>query len=458
MTLSFVVAAIFASSSFGLVPAGEVLSFRLRVIDVFLFAGIIVLWEMLFSAFGLYSDVLRSRPLEKAIELLKAVSIGSMVLVMLAFLLDIEPVNARFVGIFMLGTFCLSYGARISVCYLISRHNGKDEARPTFLIVGVNPRSLEVARSIEANPELSHRLLGFVDVGDGEGTNGHGERPELLTDVDGLRDFLRHTPVDEVLICLPMKSHYDTASKVVAACEEQGITVQMLADLFQTRITHSKTEQLGGFSVITMATHEMAGVPAFIKRSFDFVVSLSLLVLLSPLFLVVGLGIALSSAGPVFFAQERVGLNKKIFRMIKFRTMVVDAEVKQLALETMNESDGPAFKIKDDPRITGIGRLLRKTSIDELPQLFNVLKGDMSLVGPRPLPLRDYAGFQEDWHRRRLSVRPGITGLWQVKDRDHTSFDRWMKLDMQYIDQWSLMLDFKILLETIPAVLRGSGD
>ena len=144
--------------------------------------------------------------------------------------------------------------------------------------------------------------------------------------------------------------------------------------------------------------------------------------------------------------------------MLKFRSMVAEAEVQQAALESLNEAQGPVFKIHHDPRITPIGRFLRKSSIDELPQLMNVIKGDMSLVGPRPLPLRDYAGFKEDWHRRRLSVRPGITGLWQVKDRDHSSFDSWMKLDMQYIDHWSLALDLKILLLTVPAVLRGSGE
>ena len=144
--------------------------------------------------------------------------------------------------------------------------------------------------------------------------------------------------------------------------------------------------------------------------------------------------------------------------MFKFRTMVEDAEQRQAALECFNEATGPAFKIKDDPRITPVGKFLRKSSIDELPQLINVIKGEMSLVGPRPLPLRDYAGFSEDWHRRRVSVQPGITGLWQVNSRDHSSFDEWMKLDLDYIDQWSLLLDVKVMLKTVPALLKGSGE
>ena len=165
----------------------------------------------------------------------------------------------------------------------------------------------------------------------------------------------------------------------------------------------------------------------------------------------------ITSPGPVFFVQERVGLNKRRFRLYKFRTMLKDAELKQAELESLNEVEGPVFKIKNDPRITPIGKFLRKMSIDELSQLINVLKGDMSLVGPRPLPVRDYNGFDQDWHRRRFSVRPGITCLWQVDGRSDIPFETWMELDMKYIDNWSLTLDLKILLRTLPAVLRGSG-
>jgi lipopolysaccharide/colanic/teichoic acid biosynthesis glycosyltransferase len=159
----------------------------------------------------------------------------------------------------------------------------------------------------------------------------------------------------------------------------------------------------------------------------------------------------------VFFIQERVGLNKRRFRLYKFRTMVADAEERRREIEHLNEASGPVFKIRNDPRCTPVGKFLRKTSIDELPQLFNVLKGDMSLVGPRPLPVRDYQGFDQDWQRRRFSVRPGITCLWQINGRSSTPFEKWMELDMEYIDRWSLGLDFKILAKTIPAVLKGAG-
>jgi len=194
-----------------------------------------------------------------------------------------------------------------------------------------------------------------------------------------------------------------------------------------------------------------------VKRMMDILFSLFLLVIFSPLFLVSAVLIKRSSPGPVFFAQERVGLNKRRFRLYKFRTMIPDAERKLAELECFNELSGPVFKIKNDPRITPIGKFLRKTSIDELPQLYNVLIGDMSLVGPRALPVRDYNGFDQDWHRRRFSVRPGITCLWQVNGRNNIPFDQWMELDLEYIDNWSLWLDAKILLKTIPAVISGHG-
>jgi exopolysaccharide biosynthesis polyprenyl glycosylphosphotransferase len=194
-----------------------------------------------------------------------------------------------------------------------------------------------------------------------------------------------------------------------------------------------------------------------IKRMLDCLFSAVLLVLFAPLLLTIGVLVRLTSPGPVFFRQTRVGLNKRQFSIFKFRTMVANAEQLQDQLLSLNEMNGPVFKIKKDPRVTPLGRVLRKTSIDELPQLFNVLKGDMSLVGPRAMSLRDYQLFDQDWQRRRFSVKPGITCLWQIHGRNSVPFEKWMELDMQYIDKWSLWLDLKILARTVPAVLRGTG-
>jgi exopolysaccharide biosynthesis polyprenyl glycosylphosphotransferase len=207
-----------------------------------------------------------------------------------------------------------------------------------------------------------------------------------------------------------------------------------------------------------MATAEgQQGWPHLVKRVLDVCVSLVLLIVLAPVLFITALLIRLMSPGPIFFGQKRVGLNKRQFVMYKFRTMIPNAEKAQEQLLALNEMTGPVFKIKNDPRVTPIGRFLRKTSLDELPQLWNVLTGDMSLVGPRAMSVRDYQFFSEDWQRRRFSVRPGITCLWQVNGRNSIPFEQWMQLDMQYIDKWSLWLDLKILARTIPAVLKGSG-
>jgi exopolysaccharide biosynthesis polyprenyl glycosylphosphotransferase len=209
--------------------------------------------------------------------------------------------------------------------------------------------------------------------------------------------------------------------------------------------------------IATIATASITGPGAVAKRILDVVLAGVLLVVLAPVLVAVALLVKLTSPGPIFFVQERVGLGKRRFRMLKFRTMVADAERRIHELEHLNEASGPVFKIRNDPRLTPVGALLRKTSLDELPQLLNVVKGDLSLVGPRPLPVRDYEGFDQDRHRRRFSVRPGITCLWQIGGRSDVSFERWMELDMLYIDSWSLWLDLKILCKTIPVVLRGTG-
>ena len=227
--------------------------------------------------------------------------------------------------------------------------------------------------------------------------------------------------------------------------------------MLNLKLARSRTDNLGGEAVVSHYTGSMGGWQLFIKRFIDITISSFLLILLGLLFAFVAVLIKITSPGPVFFIQERVGLNKRRFRVYKFRTMVKHAEQEQAELEDLNEVMGAAFKITNDPRVTTVGKFLRKFSIDELPQFINVLKGDMSLVGPRPLPVRDYNCFDRDWHRRRFSVRPGITCLWQINGRHSITFERWMELDLEYIDRWSLLLDLTIIIRTIPAVLKGFG-
>jgi exopolysaccharide biosynthesis polyprenyl glycosylphosphotransferase len=272
-----------------------------------------------------------------------------------------------------------------------------------------------------------------------------------------LEAVLRDESVDEVLVSLPPQKYGPLVEKIVNRCEEEGVIVRVRAEMFQLRTAKTYADELEGLPVLTFRSGPEDDWRLVAKRIIDFVGSAMLLLILAPLFAVVALLIKLNSPGPVLFSQERIGLNKRRFQMLKFRTMVNDAEKQQATLEQLNEAEGPVFKIKHDPRVTPIGKFLRRFSVDELPQLINVLKGDMSLVGPRPLPVRDVERIDVASHKRRFSIKPGLTCLWQVNGRSNIGFEEWVRMDLQYIDQWSLGLDMLILLKTIPAVLRGPG-
>jgi exopolysaccharide biosynthesis polyprenyl glycosylphosphotransferase len=275
--------------------------------------------------------------------------------------------------------------------------------------------------------------------------------------VDEFHSVIARHSVDEVLVALPIDKYRPLVESIVRHCEEQGIIVRVRTEMFNLQIARSHVDDLQGVPVLTIQSGPSDGWQLVAKRLIDVLASIGLLVMLAPLFAIVTLLIRLDSPGPVFFGQERVGFNKRRFRMLKFRTMVAEADRQQNLLEHLNEAEGPVFKIQNDPRITRVGKFLRRFSIDELPQLFNVLKGDMSLVGPRPLPIRDVDRIDVQWHKRRFSIKPGITCLWQVNGRSNIGFDDWVRMDLDYIDKWSLGLDLLILMKTIPAVFRGPG-
>ena len=254
-------------------------------------------------------------------------------------------------------------------------------------------------------------------------------------------------------------AYFEQAEAVIKACEVEGVEAWLVADFFATQISRTTFDDFYGRPVMVFrSTPETASWQSAFKLVVDFVGALVLLLLLAVPLAVVALLIKLTSPGPVMFRQLRSGLNGAPFTIYKFRTMVTNAEQLKHELEAMNEMSGPVFKVSKDPRITPIGRILRRFSMDELPQLLNVLRGEMSLVGPRPLPVDEVKRFNDIAHRRRLSVKPGITCLWQISGRNQISeFRDWVRLDLEYIDNWSLWLDFKILLRTIPAVLAGTG-
>ena len=432
------------------------LSMRISVQNFLAFSGVVVIWHIIYARSGIYASQRLKNLRSLLIDIVKVATLSTLTLFAMKLLFNIRMVNGIYLPVFW-GLVCsLTMLGRVAIRSFLVHLRLKGKNLRTLLLVGINRRSLELLRKIEATPESGYRIIGFVD----DWESRIEDFPEIglpFINFEEFQNFLRENAVDEIMVCLPLKSFYDKASEVITACEEQGIIVRHFSDQFDLKHAKSKTAEFGDETITTLYTGEMVGNMVILKRVLDVILSLALIVILSPLLLLTSLVVRFSSPGPVFFIQERIGLNKRRFGVFKFRTMFPDAEKRIAELEHLNEVNGPAFKIRNDPRITPVGRFLRKSSIDELPQLFNVLLGDMSLVGPRPLPVRDYKGFDRDWHRRRFSVRPGITCLWQISGRSNISFDQWMVMDMEYIDHWSLWLDMKILIGTIPAVLKGSG-
>jgi exopolysaccharide biosynthesis polyprenyl glycosylphosphotransferase len=323
----------------------------------------------------------------------------------------------------------------------------------TILIVGAGPRGTQFAATLESQVDLGYHVAGFLD----EGPTAAEAGPRLLGGFAALESLLHTGRFDEVAILLPLRTFYETVCQMVSLCERQGVVVRLPADLFEARFARLESEQVGGLEMLTLFTGPASEPSLAAKRALDILLSVAALVLLAPLYGGIALAVRLGSAGPAFFTQVRVGRHGHRFRMVKFRTMVADAEGRQAGLEDCNEVRGAAFKIRNDPRITRQGRWLRRSSLDELPQLVNILWGDMSLVGPRPLPLRDVSRMREQWQRRRFAVRPGLTCLWQSGGRHRLNFEQWMQLDLDYIDNWSLLLDLRILARTVPAVITGAG-
>jgi exopolysaccharide biosynthesis polyprenyl glycosylphosphotransferase len=455
--MSFALAAIPVSRLTGKVSFLSFLSMRIKVQNMLVLLALMLVWHFILSMFGLYESKRLTDKWSEAKDVLKAISLGTLVVIAAALLFRIRMVTPIFIFGFWVLSILISVSSRLLLRSFLKRVRSHGRNLRQMLIVGTNPRAVRFARSIEGMPELGYRLVGFVDDQWAGIKDFLATGYSFATDLDRFPTFLREHVVDEVALALPMRTCYPKASEIVAQCKEQGILVRFLPDIFNVTPVQSDRDVREHNMAIPVYADHLQGWPIVAKRLLDIVISLALLVLLSPLFLMVALLIKLDSRGPVFFVQERIGLNKRRFRMYKFRTMVNDAERLQATLEKLNEASGPVFKIKDDPRITRTGRVLRRASIDELPQLFNVLIGGMSLVGPRPLPVRDYQGLERDWHRRRFSVQPGITCLWQVNGRSSVHFEQWMELDMQYVDHWSLWLDLKILAKTMPAVLKGTG-
>jgi exopolysaccharide biosynthesis polyprenyl glycosylphosphotransferase len=328
------------------------------------------------------------------------------------------------------------------------RHIGFN--RRYVLIVGTDKAATRYGKLVQERLDWGLRLVGFLS--DDAAVGEELLNVPVVGRINELRRILVERPVDRVIFSVPPEK----LAAHLAVCEQLGIEAVFIPRFDELQVAKIHVENFFGLPVInyTMTPQQMGQL--ILKRLMDFTLSSIAVLLLLPLFAAIAVAIKLDSKGPVFFKQRRVTLYGRTFVCLKFRTMFTDAEARLAELRDQNEMSGPVFKMKNDPRITRVGRVLRKFSLDELPQLINVVISDMSLVGPRP-PLPGEVQAYEPWHRRRLSMKPGITCLWQVSGRNNIDFDAWMKLDLDYIDHWSLGLDVKLLLKTIPAVVRGTG-
>ncbi len=322
------------------------------------------------------------------------------------------------------------------------------------IIVGAGEVGRTVMRTIVACPELGYRVIGFVDDNPEKGYTDIGPF-KALGPLENLPAAIDREQADEVIITLPWMYHRKIMG-IVHECQRRNVRARIVPDLFQMSLSQVNVEDLGGVPLISVREVSISKGALLVKRAVDIVGAVVGLTLGAPLLALIALAVRLDSPGPVIFRQTRVGLHGRLFEMYKFRSMHVGAEEQQDMLAEFNEADGPIFKIKDDPRLTRVGRILRRMSLDELPQLVNVLRGEMSLVGPRP-PIPSEVEKYQEWHKKRLEAPPGMTGLWQVSGRSRLSFDEMVLLDIYYIENWSLWLDLKILLRTIPKVLMGEG-
>lgn len=440
------------------VPAYAVdfFSSRIKVGNALLGALMVVVWYVIFNMQGIYRSHRLSSALDEFREIGRAVFLASVTLVVVAHIghwPTITLETAASVGVIGFGLIGIM---RVLLRLNLRRLRLRGHNIKTLLLVGGGPRALWFAKEIRQRTDLGYRIIGYVD--DETNFNGTGlQGVPRLGDVEDLPQIIANDVIDEVFVALPIKSQYSQIERAINLLEEQGIMVHLLSDNFPHRLARSRTSEFEGTPLLSLHSAPPMTWRTEIKRLIDVVVAAVMLVLLFPLLALVALAIKLDSQGPVFFIQGRVGFNKRRFRMIKFRTMCADAEARMQDVEHLNEKSGPIFKIREDPRTTRVGKWLRKASIDELPQLINVLFGDMSIVGPRPLSVRDALRMEEAWQKRRFSVKPGLTCLWQVSGRSNLSFEQWMELDLEYIDRWSLGLDWMILLRTIPAILLARG-
>jgi exopolysaccharide biosynthesis polyprenyl glycosylphosphotransferase len=424
-----------------------------------LFAFILPSWALVFYFSGCYGRR-SSRTLHTEFSrLLRAMIACGLLLSVAIVAAKLEFVSRPFMGIFLLLNLLLVVAGRGLVRAVVL----DSAVRRRVLVAGGQAEVQQAAASVDAHRDWGLEVVGVASDGTwGANEAGRyrflGSYQDIPRLVQRHSDHTDHGVIDEVLIAPATRRLDDLRAleHIFLGLEEQGIVMRLLVNFLPQALSEVSFDEVGGMPMLTFSTAPRDELLLFVRRCADVLLALLLLIVLSPVFAIVALLVKLTSNGPVLFRQPRCGLHGRPFTFLKFRSMQIDAEERKLALAPFNEMDGPAFKMTNDPRVTPIGRFLRRTSLDELPQLWNILKGDMSFVGPRPAVIEEVRQY-EPWQRRRLSMKPGLTCLWQVSGRNELTFEEWMRLDLEYIDNWSLWLDIKIALKTIPAVLRGRG-
>ncbi|MFN7146529.1 MAG: sugar transferase [Myxococcota bacterium] len=411
---------------------------------------IVPVWLFALHVGRAYDDLRRIRSDLLFLRVVRAVVMALLILLGLLFIVQPATPTSRS---FLLGYAGISAIGLFAARRWMLRRPAQREEMVDILVVGSVVEAEPFLETLRRRPDWGMRVAGVIRPDDEEVTSISGVK--VLGTISQLHRVLEQESIAQVFVTGRAWST-NTLRQVADACEEVGVTFTMDANFLGLSVARAEVHDYEGWSVLSFSSVPTNADALVIKRVMDLVGSAAALVLLAPVLLLTALAIKLEDGGPVLFVQQRCGLFGRTFPMYKFRSMCVDAEARKAELERLNEMSGPVFKMARDPRITRVGAFIRKTSIDELPQFWNVLRGEMSLVGPRP-PIPNEVARYERWQMRRLSMKPGITCIWQVSGRNQVDFETWMKLDLQYIDNWSLFLDLKLLVRTVPAVLLGSG-
>jgi exopolysaccharide biosynthesis polyprenyl glycosylphosphotransferase len=414
----------------------------------------LVAWALVgyFSSF--YRDLELTNPIQLTLKIVSQLAIVLVVMYAGLYLLRRTDISRTYVLLIGAVDFVLLLLGRTASYWGVAIMRERLSRFHYLLIVGCGPRAREMAALIEESRGMGLRLVGFIDP-EGEGRPADNLAGYGVFPLDSVGTILQQHVVDEVVFAVSLQE-LARLEPVMQHCADLGIRTRLQLEFLPPAYSRIYLENFRDVQLLSLSSAPDSELRLFFKRAFDVVLSSASLILLSPLLLAIAAMIKVTSPGPVFFQQTRCGLGGRRFMLYKFRSMINNAEQMRAELHQLNELDGPVFKISDDPRITTVGRWLRRFSLDELPQLWNIFRGDMSFVGPRPAVPEEVEQY-EDWQRRRLRMRPGLTCIWVIEGRNHVDFNRWMQLDLKYIDTWSLWLDAKIFLLTIPIVLSGRG-